>query len=292
MSTGSVVVLGVPSAAGGRSAAPSHAPARLREAGLLDALGAKGIEVVSLPDLPPFPFAEDDAHPRARNTALAADAVRAIAEAMPRALAAGFTLLLGGDCSMVAGTVAGARRHLGVPVGLVFLDADADLNTPDTTPSGYLHGMALATALGRGPRDVVAAMGPPPYLDPEHVSLVGFRALDPGERAPLGQLGLALPAAAACQMGMTAAAALAHDGVGNGDGPVVVHLDVDVIDQDAGETLGPALVSDLLTRILASERVVALEVCEYDHGKDDSRLSFGGRIADIVSRAVARRLRG
>jgi arginase family enzyme len=93
-------------------------------------------------------------------------------------------------------------------------------------------------------------------------------------------------------MGMTAAAALAHDGVGNGDGPVVVHLDVDVIDQDAGETLGPALVSDLLTRILASERVVALEVCEYDHGKDDSRLSFGGRIADIVSRAVARRLRG
>src|SRR5258708_7441566 len=143
---------------------------------------------------------------------------------MTRALAEGFTVVLGGDCTIVAGTVAGARRYLGQAVGLVFLDADADLNTPDTTPSGFLNGMALAHALGQGVTELAAAGGPPPAVAPEHVSLVGFRALDPGERAGLGDLGLALPAAAARTLGMKATAALAIDGFVNGGGPIRVHL--------------------------------------------------------------------
>lgn len=301
MPGGKVAVFGVPSAAGGRAPGVSQAPVRLREAGLLPALRAQGATVVHLSDLSLFPYVEDPAHPRARNAAGVACAVRTAADEMTRALAEGFTLLLGGDCSLVAGMVAGARRFLGQPVGLVFIDADADLNTPDTTPSGFLHGMALATALGRGPKEVVEAMGPPPYLDPEHVSLVGFRATDPGERAPLGDLGLALPAVAARRAGMKAAAALALDGVGNGDGPIVVHLDVDVIDKrempargyhTPGEGLSRDEASDLLTGILASPRVVALEVCEYDPDYDDQSLTAGRRIVEIVARAVARRLRG
>jgi arginase len=273
---------------------------RLREAGLLEALRATGARVVNLSDLSLFPYAEDPAHPKARNAEVAACAVRAAADEMTRALAEGFTVLLGGDCSLASGMVAGARRALGEPVGLIFLDADADLNTPDTTPSGFLHGMSLATALGRGPRVVVEAMGPPPYLDPEHVSLVGFRALDPGERAPLGELGLALPAHAARRVGMRATAALALDGVGNSDGPVVVHLDVDVIDPrempargylTPGEALSYAEVSDLLTGILASSRVRALEVCEYDPDYDDAGLTSGRRLVELITRAVARRLR-
>jgi arginase len=262
-------------------------------------LRATGARVVNLSDLSLFPYREDPAHPRARNAEGVACAVRAAADEMTRALGEGFTVVLGGDCSLVAGTVAGARRHLGGPVGLVFLDADADLNTETTTPSGYLHGMALALALGRGPSEVAQAMGPPPHLDPEHVSLVGYRVLDPGERAPLGDLGLALPASAARRIGMTATAALALDGVENADGPLVVHLDVDVIDPaempakttlTAGEALSLAEVSDLLTGILASERVVALEVCEYDPERDDADLTCARRIVDLVARAVARRL--
>ena len=84
---------------------------------------------------------------------------------------------------------------------------------------------------GAGPAEVVAARRAPPAVVAEHVALVGFRALDPGERAALGELGLALPARRpragwAC----ATAAALALDAVENDDGPVVVHLDVDVID--------------------------------------------------------------
>ena len=90
--------------------------------------------------------------------------------------------------------------------------------------------MALALAIGRGPEEMAAAAGPRPPSQPDHVALVGFRALDPGERPRLGDLGLALPALAARVLGMRATAALALDGVGNDDGPILVHLDVDVID--------------------------------------------------------------
>ena len=295
-----VAVFGVPTAAGTRSPGVSQAPLRLREAGLLQAIEAKGARVVNLSDLSLFPSRDDEAHPKARNAEGVACAVRTTADEMTRALREGFTLVLGGDCSLVAGTLAGARRHFGQPVGLVFIDADADLNTPETTPTGNLNGMALALALGRGPAEVVQAQGAPPYLDPEHVALVGFRALDPGERAPLGDLGLALPAHAARRLGMTAAAALALDGVGNADGPLVVHLDVDVIDakelpakstSTVGEALSLDEASALLTGILASPRVVALEVCEYNPDRDDGDLACGRRIVELVTRAVARRLR-
>ena len=97
---------------------------------------------------------------------------------------------------------------------------------PPATCTGWPWRWRWAAARRRSSRR--RARRPP--CEPEHVALVGFRELDPGERAPLGDLGLALPAAAARRLGMRVAAALALDGVGNDDGPVVVHLDVDVID--------------------------------------------------------------
>jgi len=293
-----VAVFGVPTAAGGRGPGVERAPFALRGAGLLEALKAHGATVVNLSDLSLFPYRDDPEHPRARNAEVVACAVRAAADEMTRALAEGFTVVLGGDCTLAAGMAAGARRALDQPVGLVFIDANADLNTPETTPSGYLHGMALALALGRGDPAVVAALGPA-AVQPAHVALVGFRELDPGERAPLGELGLALPASAACKLGMRVTAALALDGVENGDGPVVVHLDVDAIDpaeMPAKDvvTPGPALslaeVSDLVTALVASPRVVALEVAEYNPARDPEGV-HARKLVDLVTRAVARRLR-
>ena len=295
-----MAVFGVPTAAGGRGPALAQAPLRLRQAGLLEALRAGGARVVNLSDLSLFPFREDPDHPRARNSEVVACAVGTAADEMTRSLAEGFTIVLGGDCTLVAGTVAGTRKALGEPVGLVYLDADADLNTPETTPSGYLNGMALALALGRGPEEVTAAAGPVPAVLPDHVALVGFRALNPGERRPLGDLGLALPAEAAQKLGMRVAAALALDGVGNGDGPVLVHMDVDVIDPAempakdpivGGTALSLAEVSDLLAALLASPRVVAVEVTEFDPDRDPEGI-HARKIVDLLARAVARRFKG
>src|SRR5262249_6758079 len=218
-----MAVFGVPSAAGARTDGVAQAPFRLREAGLLDALRTTGARVVNLSDLSLFPRRDDPEHPQARNAAVAACAVRAAADEMTRALADGFTVVLHGDRTVGAGRAAVARAAPGQPVGVVSLDADAALNPPETTLSGYLDGMALAAALGRGHPEVVGAAGPAPAVLPDHVSLVGFRALDPGERHPLGALGLALPASAARKLGMRATAAPALDGVETRDGPVRVH---------------------------------------------------------------------
>jgi arginase len=300
MPSSKVAVFGVPTAAGGRAPGLERAPFALREAGLLRDLRAGGARVVNLSDLSLFPYRDDPDHAQARNAEVVECALRAAADEMTRALAEGFTIVLGGDCTLVAGTVAGASRALGQRVGLIYIDADADLNTPATSPSGYLDGMALALALGRGPSNVVSAGGPPPAVIPEHVSLVGFRAVDPGERPALGDLGLALPATAARRLGMRVAAALALDGVGNGDGPILVHLDVDVIDtaeMPAKQVLTPGTglafseVSDLLTAIVASPRVVALEVTEYDPSRDPQG-EHARKIVSLVVRAAGRRRKG
>ena len=300
MPSGKVAVFGVPTAAGGRAIGLERGPFALREAGLLRDLRALGPPVVNLSDLSLFPYRDDPEHPHARNAAVVECAVRAAADEMTRALGEGFTIVLGGDCTLVAGTVAGARCMLGQPVGVIYIDADADLNTPDTSPSGYLNGMALALALGRGPEEVTSAGGPPPAVIPDHVALVGFRAVDPGERPALGDLGLALPASAARRLGMRVAAALALDGVGNDDGPILVHLDVDVIDTaempakqylTPGAGLAYAEVSDLLTAIVASPRVVALEVTEYDPSRDPQG-EHARKVVDLIVRAAGRRLRG
>ena len=294
-----VAVFGVPSAAGARGAGMDGAPLALREAGLLEKLRALGLRVVNLSDLSLFPFREDPGRPKQRNVEIVACAARAAADEMTRALAEGFTVVLGGDCTLTAGTVAGAKKALGQPVGLVYLDADADLNTPDTTPSGYLDGMALALALGRGPFEVASAGGEPPAVSGDHVALVGFRALDPGERAGIGLLGLALPAVAAHKLGMHTTAALALEAVNNGDGPILVHLDVDLIDpaeMPAKDTLTPGKgltwqeASDLVTALLASPRVVALQVTEYNPARDPGG-ACAARLVDLVTRAVARHFR-
>ena len=134
---------------------------------------------------------------------------------MTRALAEGFTVVLGGDCSLVAGTVAGARRHFGRARGPRLprrrrRPQHARDHALRATCTGWPSPWPSAAAPPRSPRPWAR----PPSL-PDHVSLVGFRALDPGERAPLGDLGLALPAAAARGWACAPSAALALDGVGN-----------------------------------------------------------------------------
>ena len=289
-----VAVFGVPSSAGARNAGLERAPFALREAGLLERLRSLSLRVVNLSDLSLFPFREDPEHPRQRNVEVVACAARAAADEMTRALAEGFCVILGGDCTLTVGVLAGAKKALGQPVGLVFLDADADLNTPATTPSGYLNGMALALAMGRGPLEVTSAGGEPPAVLPEHVALVGYRALDPGEVHAIGSLGLALPAVAARRIGMPRVAALALAAVENDGGPVLVHFDIDLLDPSeapakdtltAGEGLSWTEASELVAALLASPRVVALQVAEYNPERDaDGRCA--ARLVELVTRAV------
>ena len=94
-------------------------------------------------------------------------------------------LVLGGDHSIAAGTVAGAASHYhkkSKRIGVVWLDAHGDMNTPESSPSGNVHGMPLASIMGYGPAELTELAGAKPMVEPHNVSLVGIRELDSKER--------------------------------------------------------------------------------------------------------------
>lgn len=105
-----------------------------------------------------------------------------------------FPLILGGDHSMSVGSLAGVGQHCreqGKTLGVVWIDAHADMNTAETTPSGNIHGMPLAVAMGFGHPLLTAIGGTERKVDPQHVALVGARSIDPGERELIKELGVA-----------------------------------------------------------------------------------------------------
>ena len=102
-------------------------------------------------------------------------------------------VVLGGDHSIAIGSAAGVSafyRKRGKRIGIVWLDAHTDINTPETTPSGNIHGMPLAALLGRGPKELTHVAGFAPKLLPENVIVIGARSVDPGERELIKTLGV------------------------------------------------------------------------------------------------------
>lgn len=94
-------------------------------------------------------------------------------------------LVLGGDHSVAVGTVAGVSQHFrkqGKKIGLLWIDAHADMNTPDSSPSGNVHGMPLACCIGLGPKELTHIYDFAPKVDPHNVAIVGLRSVDDLER--------------------------------------------------------------------------------------------------------------
>ena len=122
------------------------------------------------------------------------DAVRAVCEEVARRAEAVvfeglFPIFLGGDHSISIGTVSGVARSGGGRTGVIWLDAHADFNTPETSPSGNIHGMPLATLTGNGPPSLVEIGGAGASVSPEDVVLIGLRSVDLEERNLLGEAG-------------------------------------------------------------------------------------------------------
>jgi arginase len=162
----------------------------------------------------------------------------AVAELVARAVHERVTpLVLGGDHSIALGTLGGLARELG-PGGVLWVDAHADLNTPETSPTGNVHGMVLAAALGLGGPQFESPHWPLPAVDRSRVALVGVRTLDAGEAQRLRDLGIRAWTISEIDRGGLEPAvseALAHVA---GPGFVHVSLDVDVVDPDVAPGVG------------------------------------------------------
>jgi arginase len=105
----------------------------------------------------------------------------------------GFPLVLGGDHSMSIGTLAGVAAHCeqrGKRLGVLWIDAHADINLADTSPSGNIHGMPVAVSLGLGAKELTGIGGFSPKLLPQNLVYIGLRSVDPGERALVAELGI------------------------------------------------------------------------------------------------------
>ena len=146
-------------------------------------------------------------------------------------------LVLGGDHSVALGTVGGLARELG-PGGVVWIDAHGDMNTPETSPSGNVHGMALAAVLGRAGAGFQSDAWPLPAVDLQRVALVGVRSLDDGERSLLRELDARVYTMSDVdRFGIERAIreSLAHVA---GPGFVHVSLDMDAVDPEVASGVG------------------------------------------------------
>jgi len=173
-----IAVIGAPSSIGIRpydDGAQRHlnrAPDVLRERGLVRRLGA-----IDLGDVVPPPY-QDFVRPpnRARNERQVLEYSRSLAQRVAQATEYGrFAVVLGGDCSVVLGSLLGARQTAGTPLGLVYVDAHADFATPEESRTGSVASMGLALATGRGDSPLARLAGRLPLVNGSHVALVGRR---------------------------------------------------------------------------------------------------------------------
>lgn len=151
-------------------------------------------------------------------------------------------LVLGGDHSIAAGSVAGVARALherGESLGLLWLDAHADINTPDTSPSGNVHGMPVAHLLGLGDARLATLAGDAPAVRAEHIAYVGLRDLDAAEQQRIHALGIAaFTMRDIDERGMRAVMQDAIAIASRGTGGFHVSLDLDLLDPDEAPGVG------------------------------------------------------
>ena len=180
-----IALLGAPTSAAAMSAGHEKAPGALRSAGLIDRLRAIGYEVADLGDDPVQLFAQDDESPRARNVSRVLKSLEALKPRVEQAVKSGaLPLILSGDCSIALATIAGARRYFR-HVSMIYMDRDADLNIPATTPSGIVDGMVVSHIVGRGAAELVRFWGEPPLVREPDLALFGVARLDPAEEEVL-----------------------------------------------------------------------------------------------------------
>lgn len=191
-----VAIIGAPIDLGAGRRGVDMGPSAVRVAGIGRHLAALGYDVNDLGNIPVAqPEAVGDAGPsEARYLPQISASCERLGELVAQSLADGaIPLVLGGDHSIAVGTVAGVSRFFrasGRKVGLLWMDAHADMNTPQSSPSGNVHGMPLACCAGVGPDELAGMFGFSPKVDPCRIALVGVRDVDVLERGVVRDTGV------------------------------------------------------------------------------------------------------
>jgi len=195
MSLAKISIIGVPMDLGADRRGVDMGPSALRYSGLNEQLTALGCEVRDLGDIDvTIPETQHFGDPHAKYLREISDACRQLAQMVLRTYEEGRTpLVLGGDHSIAVGTMSGmseAFRRQNKRLGLIWFDAHADMNTPEISPSGNVHGMPMAGILGYGARELTHIFDFAPKVRPECAVMIGIREVDKDERTLVRKSGV------------------------------------------------------------------------------------------------------
>jgi arginase len=287
-----VRILGVPLDMGASRRGVDMGPSALRVAGLEARLEALGHQVADGGDIPvEIPETRDRGEQNAHYLAEIAETCSRTADAVLETLRDGVTpLVLGGDHSLAAGSVSGVAQFYHLrhqKIGLLWIDAHPDINTPQTSPSGNVHGMPLAALLGLGPEPLAGLYGYMPKIAPQNVALIGIRNIDAAERENIRRAGLThvYTMRDIDERGMRAVMEEALRAAARGTAGYHVSLDMDWIDPEDAPGVGTPVrggatyrEAHLAMEILADHgRLLSLEIVEVNPVIDEHN-----RTADLA----------
>jgi arginase len=296
-------LLGVPMDLGSGRRGVDMGPSAIRIAGLADRLAELGHKVVDEGDVSIKNMeALKVGDVRARYLGEIVRASRLVCNKVERIVGKGhFPLVLGGDHSISVGTVSAiamAARREGKKVGLLWVDAHGDINTPETSPSGNIHGMPVAALLGEGPRELTSIGGEGPKVDPRNVAMVAIRSLDEGEKIRLKGYGVAVHTMSEVdRIGIDKVMKEALARVTDGTDRVHVSFDLDAVDPTVAPGVGTPVKggldyreAHLLMEMLSdSGAMTSLEVVEANPILDDRNAS-GQFAVELVQSAFGKRI--
>lgn len=275
-------LIGVPLDLGGNRRGVDMGPSALRIATLAEQLTGLGVTVVDKGDVPtPLPETKGPGDPRKRYVKEIAKVCQRLFQTSLASLHEGaLPIVLGGDHSLGAGSVAATAAWMATrqqPLGVIWVDAHADINSPATSPSGNVHGMPLAALLGGEPLELARIGGDGPSIRPEHTVLVGIRNLDDREKEIVKASGVhAFTMKDIDRLGIAEVMDRALAAASHGTGGVHVSFDLDVCDPSIAPGVGTPVKGGLdyreahfvMEAIAESGRLVALDLVEVNPALD------------------------
>jgi arginase len=295
-------LIGVPSSAGAHWPGQEKAPAELRELGVIEQLEDAGLKVDDHGDLPCVRFRPDRRQRHQQNLAAVVEVASQVAQRAEAILREDqVPLVLGGDCTIELGVLAGTLRSArDEELGLLYFDGHADLNTPVTSPSGILDSMGVAHMIAEeGTAEELSRVGPRyPLMPEEMIVLFGYnpRELNDAEADALARRKMPRYPLAEIRGRAKEAAAQALSELEDRAGRFLVHLDVDVIDftdcpladvPQQGAGLGKREAISCLKVFVESPRFAGLTITEInpDHADEEGAVlrGFARSIAEVLA---------
>jgi arginase len=298
-----ITIIGVPLDLGAGRRGVDMGPSAVRVANLNARLSEIGFEVEDLGNVPVAqPETHPEGQPHAKYLPQITQTCTYLAELVEKQMSAGnCPLILGGDHSLAVGTVSGVSKHLrdrGEKLGMIWIDAHTDMNTPATSPSGNVHGMPLACCIGLGPKELTDIFGYSPKVAPENVALVGIRSVDDDERENVQRSGVhAFTMRDIDERGMRSVIEESIRIAGTGTAGFHVSLDMDAVDPGEAPGVGTPVRGGITYReahlametMCDSGRMTSMEVVEVNPVIDEVNRTAALAV-ELVMSAMGKRI--